>query len=91
MDFSICGALLLALAVVDLSREERASGVRLIALAERLSYLRRFQPTMSSARAAELAEQADKARYAEAVSAYRALGGDELRAAALAALRERRA
>ncbi|MEV4106638.1 BTAD domain-containing putative transcriptional regulator [Nonomuraea sp. NPDC049695] len=89
VDHPICGALLLALAVVDLERGEPASGVRLIALAERLSFLRRFQPTMSSDRVRSLAEQAGKERYAEAVSAYRALGSGELRAAALAALRER--
>jgi predicted ATPase len=82
----VCGALLLALAAVDLSRGAVASGVRLTALAERFEFLRGFQPTMSSARARAAAEQADRAAYAEAVSAYAALDRDGLRAAALSAL-----
>ena len=94
--FPACGALLLALAMVDLDRGTRArddrataSGVRLIALAERFRFLRRFQPTMSSARARQAAEQADGPAYADAVSAYAGLGRGELPAAALTALRAR--
>jgi predicted ATPase/DNA-binding SARP family transcriptional activator len=94
--FPACGALLLALAMVDLDRGTRArddrataSGVRLIALAERFRFLRRFQPTMSSARARQAAEQADGPAYAAAVSAYAGLGRGELPAAALTALRAR--
>jgi len=94
--FPLCGALLLALAMVDLDRGKRTgdrraarSGVRLVALAERLRYLRQFQPTMSVARARQAAEQADRWAYADAVSSYADLGRDELRAAALVALRER--
>jgi predicted ATPase/DNA-binding SARP family transcriptional activator len=85
----VCGALLLALAGVDLDRGATASGVRLTALAERFGFLHGFQPTMSTARARQAAEQADRAAYAEAVSAYAALDRDGLRAAALAALRHR--
>lgn len=90
------GALLLALAMVDLDRGARTgdrsaarSGARLIALAERLRYVRQFQPTMSVTRAQQAAQDADGPAYADAVSSYADLGTDELRAAALAALRDR--
>ncbi|MBB5120188.1 LuxR family transcriptional regulator [Streptomyces eurocidicus] len=92
----LCGALLLALGMADLDHGLRTgdarrtrSGTRLIALAERFRYLRVFQPTMSSALSRQAAEQADRAAYTEAVSAYAALDRDALRAAALTALRER--
>jgi hypothetical protein len=92
----LCGAVLLALAMADLARGEQTgdqrairSGVRLVALAERFRYLRQFQPTMSVDRARHAAEHADRPAYAEAVSSYADLGHDELRATALAALRER--
>ena len=61
----------------------------MIALAERCRFLRNFQPTMSPARARDTAEQADRSAYDDAVSSYADLGPDQLRAAALAALRER--
>jgi hypothetical protein len=95
MEFPICGALLLALAMVDLDRGRRGdqrattSGVRMIALAERFRFLRGFQPTMSAARARRSAERADRSAYDDAVSSYADLGRDDLRAAALAALRAR--
>jgi len=84
----LCGALLLALAMVDSDRAPR-SAARMVALAERFQYLRQFQPTMSVARARHAAEHADRSAYADAVSSYADLGPEELRAAALAALRER--
>ncbi len=94
--FPLCGALLLALAMVELDHgarigDERATmlGVRMIALAERFRFLRVFQPTMSPARARQAAEQADKPAYDDAVSSYADLGHEELRTAALTALRER--
>jgi predicted ATPase/DNA-binding SARP family transcriptional activator len=90
------GALLLALAMVDVERgartgDERASrsGARMIALAERFRFLREFQPTMSSARARHAAQQADGPAYDDAVSSYADLGRDDLRAAAMEALRAR--
>ena len=96
MELPTCGALLLALAMVDLDRgartgDERAtrSGARMVALAERFRFLRNFQPTMSAARARQAAEQADRPAYDDAVSSYAGLGHEELRAAALVALRER--
>jgi predicted ATPase/DNA-binding SARP family transcriptional activator len=96
VEFPICGALLLALAMVDLDRGVRAgdervtrSGARMIALAERFRFLRNFQPTMSAARARHAAEQADWSAYDDAVSSYADLGREDLRAAALAALRAR--
>lgn len=96
MESPICGTLLLALAMVDLDRGRRAnnpqvtaSGVQMIALAERFGFQREFAPTMSSGRARRAAEQADRAAYVEASSSYAALGRDDLRAAALSALRAR--
>jgi predicted ATPase/DNA-binding SARP family transcriptional activator len=96
VDFPICGALLLALGLADLDRAERdgdpdatASGVRLIALALRLVFVRGFQPTMSPARATERARRADGPAYADAVSEYAGLGRDALRTAMTAALRAR--
>jgi hypothetical protein len=96
MELPTCGGLLLALAMVDLDRgartgDERAtrSGVRMVALAERFRFLRNFQPTMSAARARQAATHADRPAYDEAVSSYAGLGADDLRAAALTALRVR--
>jgi len=87
--FPVCGALLLALATVDLDRGDTTSGVRLTALAERFHYIRGFLTSMSPDRARYAAERADKAAYADAVSGYAALDREELPAAALAALRDR--
>jgi hypothetical protein len=89
MQLPVSGALLLALAMVDLDRGATGSGVRLVALAERLGFLRNFQPTMSAARARRAAEQADRPAYEDAVSSYAGLDHEDLRAAALAALRAR--
>jgi hypothetical protein len=96
MELPASGGLLLALAMVDLDRgartgDERAtrSGARMVALAERLRFPRNFQPTMSTARARQAATQADRPAYDEAVSSYAGVGEEDLRAAALAALRER--
>jgi hypothetical protein len=95
MEFPLSGALLLALSIVDLERGRRAddrrttaSAVRMIALAERFDFLRNF-PTMSAARARQIAEQADRSAYAEAVASYADLDREELRAAALTAVRAR--
>ena len=86
----VCGALLLALALTDLDHAqtagERAAAVRLIALAERLRYVRGFHPTMSSTRIRALAEQADEPAYTDARSEYAGLGREDLRSAAIAAL-----
>lgn len=95
-ELPVCGALLLALAMVDLARGASAhddrlvgSGARMVALAERCRFLRGFQPTMSSARAHDAAKQADGSAYDDAMSAYAGLDHEELRAAATAALQER--
>lgn len=87
--FPLWGALLLAVALVDLERGERADGARMIALAERFRFLRQFQPTMCAARARTAAEQADRSAYDDAVSTYADLGHDDLRGTALAALAAR--
>jgi len=96
VDLPVCGALLLAVAMADLDRaartgDERAtrSGAAMIALAERFRFLRSFQPTMSPDRARHAAERASRPAYDDAVSSYAGLGREELRAAALAALRAR--
>jgi hypothetical protein len=52
--------------------------VRLLALAERLRMQRELRPTMSAERARQMAENADGAAYADAVSEYAAQGRDEL-------------
>ncbi|HEY8474782.1 MAG TPA: BTAD domain-containing putative transcriptional regulator [Natronosporangium sp.] len=85
-DFPIGGALLVALAMVEIDRENIEAGVRMLALAERLRFLRLFQPTMSPARIRQTARAADEAAYDDAVSSYAALSPDQLRAAALALL-----
>ncbi|MGW0802374.1 ATP-binding protein [Nonomuraea sp. NPDC002799] len=104
VDLPVCGALLLALAMVDIATG-KGSGARMVALAERFRYLRTFQPTMSSTRARQAAVAASSmaggtagglagtaagaVAYADAVAAYAGLSRDELRGAALAALRAR--
>ncbi|HEY2674355.1 MAG TPA: BTAD domain-containing putative transcriptional regulator [Rugosimonospora sp.] len=96
VDFPVCGTLLLALAMVDLDRGDHAgdaratrSGARMVALAERFRFVRGFQPTMSAARARQIAERADGSAYAEAVSSYADLDPGALRGEALVALRAR--
>ncbi|WP_020573795.1 ATP-binding protein [Actinopolymorpha alba] len=96
MEGPLWGALLLALAMVDLYTAVRTgdgratrSGVRLVALAERFRFLRYFRPTMSVARVRQAAVEADQSAYEEAVSSYANLSRDELRAAALDVLRDR--
>jgi hypothetical protein len=84
LETPVWGALLLAIGTAD-----RPRSVRLIALAERFRYVRSFQPTMSPHRFRQIAEQADKPAYAEAVSEYAGLNRDELRRAALAVLADR--
>ncbi|MGI5238928.1 ATP-binding protein [Dactylosporangium sp. CA-139066] len=86
VEFPVCGAVLLALAM---SGAGPAAAARMIALAERMRFLRGFQPTMSPARARAAAEHADGPAYAEAVSAYAALEPDALRAEALRLVRDR--
>jgi predicted ATPase/DNA-binding SARP family transcriptional activator len=95
-DLAVCGSLLLALAMTDIDRGQRAadagfarSGARMIALAERFALKNGLQPTMSAARARRAAQDADGPAHAEAVSSYAGLDPEGLRAAARAALRER--
>jgi hypothetical protein len=95
MELPLSGSLLLALAMVDLDRGARtgdrratSSGARMVALAERFRFPRNFQPSIA-ARARQAATQADRPAYDEAVSSYAGLGHQELRDAALAALRAR--
>ncbi|MFF7871134.1 ATP-binding protein [Streptomyces qaidamensis] len=78
----LAGIDVLAFGLVRLAAGD-ASAVRLLALAERLRVPQTF-PTMSADRARRVAEEADRAAYADAVSEYAALGRDELRDAARA-------
>jgi len=93
---TVCGSLLLALAMADIDRSQRTadagfarSGARMIALAERIGLKNGLQPTMSAARARRAAQDADGPAYDDAVSSYAGLDPGALRAAARAALRER--
>jgi hypothetical protein len=93
---AVCGWLLLALAMTDIDRGQRAgdadfarAGARMIALAECFGLKNGLQPAMSAARARRAAQDADGPAYAEAVSSYAGLDPEGLRAAARAALRER--
>jgi predicted ATPase/DNA-binding SARP family transcriptional activator len=95
-DLAVCGSLLLALAMTDIDRGERAgdaraarSGARMVALAERCGFQQGFRPTQSAARARRAAQDADGPAYADAVASYAGLHAEGLRAAACAALRER--
>ncbi|MEV8434227.1 hypothetical protein [Streptomyces chartreusis] len=88
-DLPVQGALLLALGTADLAAGDPVRGVRLIALADGFRCLRNFQPTMSSARARQDAENADRAAHADAMAEYAGLAPDALREAALGLLGER--
>jgi hypothetical protein len=87
MEFRVSGAILLALATINLHNGRTALGARLTALAERFHFVRSFQPTMSPERARRAAIDGDRSAYDDAVSLYADLGPDELRAAALELLR----
>ncbi|MEV5982197.1 BTAD domain-containing putative transcriptional regulator [Streptomyces sp. NPDC052114] len=80
MGLPVVGTVLhaLGLAGIAAAPAPRPHPAGMIALAERLHVLRQFQPTMSQARARRAARNADAAAYAEAVSAYAALGREEL-------------
>ncbi|SDM27940.1 ATP-binding protein [Allokutzneria albata] len=84
----LCGTLLVAMGMADIAGGD-ASGVRLIALAERFRFQRAFQPTMSSAAIRAAAEKADGPAYADAVSEYAGRNLAELRGEALAVARAR--
>jgi hypothetical protein len=93
---AVCGSLLLALAMTDIDRGQRAadaglvrSGARMIALAERFGLKNGIQPTMSAARARRAAQDADGPAYDDAVSSYAGLDPEGLRSAARAALQAR--
>jgi hypothetical protein len=93
---TVCASLLLALAMTDLDRGQRAgdehaarAGARMIALAERFGLKNGIQPTMSAARARRAAQDAAGPAYADAVSSYAGLDTEGLRAAARAVLRTR--
>jgi len=93
---AVRGSLLLALAMTDIDRGQRAadaglarSGARMIALAERFGLKNGLQPAMFAVRARRVAQDADGPAYADAVSSYAGLDPEGLRAAARATLRER--
>ncbi|MGW2814514.1 ATP-binding protein [Streptomyces sp. NPDC001415] len=86
VELPVAGTMLFAVGLAEIAKGDKATGVRLLALAERLRVRREF-PTMSTVRARESAENADGAAYADAVSEYAALGRGELEAAAARLLR----
>jgi predicted ATPase/DNA-binding SARP family transcriptional activator len=93
---SVCGSLLLALAMTDLDRARQAgdertarSAARMVALAERFGFQQGFAPSKSTAPARRAAQDADGPAYDEAVSSYAGLDLQALRAAARAALAQR--
>ncbi|MGW4241256.1 ATP-binding protein [Nocardia sp. NPDC004722] len=88
-ELTACGAVLSALAALDLAGGQAVSGARLTALAERFDPPHQIHPTMSAAAAREAAENADRAAYLESRSSYAALEVTELRAVALELLRVR--
>jgi predicted ATPase len=79
------GVLLLALGMANLHTHPH-TGAHLIALADRIGYMRQFHPTMSAPQARADAHKAAPTTYAEAVSAYATLTPDQLPTAALAVL-----
>jgi len=93
---TVWSSLLVALAMADIDRSQRAadvgfarSGARMIALAERIGLKNGLYRTMSAARVRQAAQGADESAYADAVSSYAGLDPEALRAAVRAALRER--
>ncbi|MDX2677391.1 ATP-binding protein [Streptomyces soliscabiei] len=80
-ELPVYGTVLLALGFTGLALGDPAA-VRLLALAERMPAIREF-PTLSTTRAREAAEKADRAAYDDARSTYATLRREELRAAAL--------
>ncbi|HJP80049.1 MAG TPA: BTAD domain-containing putative transcriptional regulator [Pseudonocardiaceae bacterium] len=87
--FPACGAALLAIAMTNLDRAP-ALAARTIALAQRLHFLRGFQPIMSVAAAEQAARNADQPAYDEAVSSYADLDNPTLRTEILTVLGEHR-
>ncbi|MGW1866199.1 ATP-binding protein [Streptomyces mauvecolor] len=85
-ELPVSGTMLLAIGLARIAKGDAASGVRLLALSERLRVHREF-PTMSTVRSRQSAEDADGAAYADAVSEYAALGRSDLEAAAVHVLR----
>ena len=80
-ELPVYGTVLTALGFAGLAGGDRRA-VRLLALAERMPAVREY-PSLSSARSRQAAENADRAAYDDARSAYATLGRDKLRAAAL--------
>lgn len=90
------GIMLAAIGMTDIARaretgdeESLRRAVKLVALAERLRFLRGFQPTMSPAGIRAAVREAGGPAYDEAVSSYAGLDTDGVRAAAAALLAER--
>ncbi|GAA4559127.1 ATP-binding protein [Pseudonocardia xishanensis] len=79
-----CGALLLAIGLVELERGRTVRGAWLVAVAERFHYQRDFQPTMAGAAIRARVTDAAGPAYAEATAEYAGLDRDDLRAEARA-------
>jgi predicted ATPase/DNA-binding SARP family transcriptional activator len=85
----LVGSLLAAIGMADIATGDTASGLRLIALAERFKFQHGFRPSLTTADVRAVVENADGPAYADLVSEYAGLDRDGLRAAALAVLRTR--
>jgi len=87
----LVGAALVAIGMADLALGATRRGVRLVALAEQFRSGRGFRPTLTVDDVRAAVEDADGPAYADALSEYAGLDRDQLRDAALAALRARAA
>jgi predicted ATPase/DNA-binding SARP family transcriptional activator len=85
----LAGALLVSIGLADITTGDVGSGVRLIALAEHLGFVRGFRPSLTGADVRAAVENADGPAYSDALSEYAGLSRAELRVAALAALKAR--
>jgi hypothetical protein len=81
-DYRFCGVLLLAVGAAEIARGATATGVRMVALADRFGFSGTFQHTLS----ADQLRDADRPAYTAAVAEYAGLGQEGLRAAALGLL-----
>ncbi len=83
LGFPVFGAALLALGAAD----GGSDGARMIAMADRVHFVRNFQPTMTDANARWAAERADAAAYTAAASEFATLRRDDIRAVMLGMVR----
>jgi predicted ATPase/DNA-binding SARP family transcriptional activator len=86
IELQLAGSMLIALGMAALVSGRDQVGVRMIALGERMGFVRNFQPTMATARIKQAAIDADRPAYEQTVASYADLDRDGLRAATKALL-----